>query len=270
MATTATDIWGYRGLIANLTSREVKVKYKRSALGWMWSLINPAATLAIYTIVFSSLLRVDPPVAGDGHTKSFAIFLFAALVPWGFFSNVANGSMVQMVANGPLLKKVYFPPACPIIALALATLIQTGLEAVILLVVLTIAGLLTVKVLLLIPILVLLSLFALGIGLILGLGNVYYRDVNYLFGILLNMLFYATPIVYPLSFVPEEAGGLPMRTLVTCNPLTQFVGAARDVTYLQQVPSAGRMGAMVAAAAISLVVGWKVFDRRARDLSEEL
>ena len=94
MATTATDIWGYRGLIANLTSREVKIKYKRSALGWLWSLINPAATLAIYTIVFSTVLRVDPPVAGDGHTKSFALFLFAALVPWGFFSNVANGSMV--------------------------------------------------------------------------------------------------------------------------------------------------------------------------------
>ena len=270
MATTATDIWGYRGLIANLTSREVKVKYKRSALGWLWSLINPASTLAIYTIVFSTVLRVDPPVAGDGETKSFAIFLFAALVPWSFFSNVVNGSMVQMVANGPLLKKVYFPPACPIIALSLATLLQTGLEALILLVVLTLTGLLTVEALLLVPILALLALFALGIGLILALGNVYYRDVNYLFGILLNALFYATPIVYPLSIVPEEAGGLPMRTLVSCNPLTQFVGAARDVTYLQQVPSAGRWGALVASAAISLVVGWKVFDRKARDLSEEL
>jgi ABC-type polysaccharide/polyol phosphate export permease len=270
MLVAASETWSHRGLIWNLTTREVKVKYKRSALGWLWSLINPAATLAIYTVVFSSFLRIDPPVAGDGETKSFALFLFVALVAWGLFGNIINGAMQQMVASGPLLKKVYFPPACPVIAIVLSSSLQTAMELAILVVVLLATGLLAPVVVLAIPILVLVSVFAFGLGLLLGLGNVYYRDVGYLVGIVLNMLFYATPIVYPFSIVPEHLGALPARTLITLNPLTQFVGALRDVAYLQQMPSAGRMGGIVLATGISAALGWWVFNRKARDISEEL
>ena len=89
---SATEIWSYRGLIWNLTQRELKVKYKRSLLGWLWSLINPATTLAIYTIVFGTLLKITPPIAGNGHTKSFALFLFAALVIWNFFETLSTST----------------------------------------------------------------------------------------------------------------------------------------------------------------------------------
>jgi ABC-type polysaccharide/polyol phosphate export permease len=266
VGSTATEIWGYRGLIGNFAQRELKVKYKRSALGWLWSLINPAATLATYTLVFGYFLKVTPPVAGNGHTKSFALYLFAALVIWNFFSNVINGSMLAMVAAGPLLKKVYFPPAAPVIGNALAVLVQTGLEVVILLAVLIVVGNIAPTVLLLPFILALLALFSLGTGLILGLFNVYFRDVGYLVGIALNLLFYATPIIYPLSIVPDGVA----RTLININPLTQFVGAARDVTYSMQIPSFARMAYLTVASVLSLAVGWWVFHLKARDVSEEL
>lgn len=270
MLASVTDTWSYRELIWNLTSREVKVKYKRSVLGWLWSLINPAATLAIYTVVFSVFLKVEPPVAGDGETKSFALFLFIGLIAWGLFNNIINGAMQQMVASGPLLKKVYFPPSCPVIAVALSSLLQTAMESVILVVVLLALGLATPLVLLTVPLLLLMALFAFGLGLVMGLANVYWRDIGYLVGIGLNMLFYATPIIYPFTIVPEKIGPLPAQTLITLNPLTQFVGALRDVAYLQQFPSAGRLAGIVAATALSLVVGWSIFNRYAPDMSEEL
>lgn len=270
MLASATETWSYRELIWNLTSREVKVKYKRSILGWLWSLINPAATLAIYTVVFSTFLRVDPPVAGDGETSSFALYLFIALIGWGLFNNVINGSMQQMVASGPLLKKVYFPPACPIIAVVLASLLQTAMESVILVVVLLALGLATPLVLLVVPLLLLMAVFAFGLGLLLGLANVYWRDVGYLVGIGLNLLFYATPIIYPFHIVPERVGPLPAQTLIRLNPITQFVEALRDAAYLQQVPSAARLAGIVVATAASLVIGWTVFNRFAPDMSEEL
>src|SRR3954471_13319753 len=177
---SATELWGYRGLIGNLAQRELKAKYKRSLLGWAWSLINPATTLLIYTVVFGTLLKVKPPTAGNGHTESFALFLFAALVVWNFFNAVVTGSMGALIGAGPLLRRVYFPAECPPIANMLATLTQTVLEIVILLLVLVIVGNLSWTVLLFPVLLLLLALFSMGIGLVASLLNVYYRDVNYL------------------------------------------------------------------------------------------
>jgi ABC-type polysaccharide/polyol phosphate export permease len=263
------ELWSYRSLIANLTSRELKGKYKRSLLGWLWSLINPATTLAIYTVVFGTLLKVDVPLAGNGHTKSFAMFLFAALVMWNFFNSVITGSMAALISAGPLLKKVYFPPECPPLATTVAALFQAGFEIAILLIVLIVVGNVSWTIVLAIPILALLVLFSVGVAFVLSLFNVYFRDVNYLTTIGTQLLFYATPIIYPFSLVSDRAPSWIV-DLVTINPLTQFVGAARDVFYLQQVPSLGRWFGLLASAAVSLVVGSFVFRRGARDVAEEL
>ena len=111
--TQMAEMWRYRGLIGNFASRELKSKYKHSVLGWTWSLINPAATLAVYTLVFSTIFRATPPKAHDGMT-TYVIYLFIALVAWNFFSNVVNGSMAALIGAGPLLKKIYFPPYAPV------------------------------------------------------------------------------------------------------------------------------------------------------------
>jgi len=266
---SATELWGYRGLIGNLAQRELKAKYKRSLLGWAWSLINPATTLLIYSVVFGTLLNIKPPVAGNGHTESFALFLFAALTVWNFFNAVVTGAMIALLSAGPLLRRVYFPPECPLIGNMIATLSQTGLEVAILIVTLLIVGNLWWTVLLAPFLFVLLGLFSMGVGFIVSLFNAYYRDVNYLVTIMLQLLFYGTPIIYPYSLVQEKAPHW-IELIVAANPLTQFVEASRDIFYLQQVPSAQRMLYLVVSSLVMFAIGWAIFARGSADVAEEL
>ncbi len=264
-----TDVWSYRGLIGNLAQRELKSKYKRSILGWLWSLINPASTLLIYSVVFGMVLKVAPPTAGNGTLVSFALYLFSALIIWNFFSGVITGSMGALIGAGPLLKKVYFPPECPAIATVLTILTQTVIESLILVVVMLIVGNASWTFLLFPYVLVLLAMFSLGIGLVLSLFNVYLRDVNYLVTIGLSLLFYGTPIVYPYSLVAQNAPSW-VAELVRLNPLTQFVGASQQIFYLLEMPSPARLGGLTVISVVTFAAGWMLFSAKSKDVSEEL
>jgi ABC-type polysaccharide/polyol phosphate export permease len=259
------ELWQYRSLIANLTGREIKVKYKRSLLGWIWSLINPASQLLTYTLVFGYFFKAEPPVAGNGELKSYAIYLFTGLVTWNFFAGIVNSCMNGMVAGGALMKKVYFPPVVVPIAMTLSVLAQTAIEFAILVVVLGIAGNLGISFLLLPFLLLALLVFSMGVGLALSVYNVYYRDVAYLVGVVLNLLFYATPIIYTMEIVPDDAV-----RFIRANPLTQFVDAARDLLYLLDAPSGLQALGITVLSATTFVVGWLVFHRKAAELTEEL
>ena len=265
-----SEVWTYRGLIGNLAQRELKSRYKRSVLGWAWSLLNPASTLLIYTVVFGTIMRIEPPIAGNGTTKSFALFLFSALIVWNFFSGVITGSMGALIGAGGLLKKVYFPPECPPIANALTVITQTALEAVILIVVLAIVGNLSWTVVFFPYVVLLLALFSLGIGLVLSLLNVYLRDINYLVGIALNLLFYGTPIIYPISLLENNDVPEWIEFVVRLNPLTQFVGASQQIFYLLEVPSLARLGGLTVVSLATFVLGWAIFSAKSLDVSEEL
>jgi ABC-type polysaccharide/polyol phosphate export permease len=265
-----TEMWSYRGLIGHLAQRELKAKYKKSVLGWAWSLLNPAATLLIYTIVFGAFLRIQPPIAGNGHTKSFALYLFAALIVWNYFNATIGGGMASLLGNGPLIKKVYFPAECIVIANTLANLLQACVEAFILSVVLIIVGNAALTFLFFPVIVALLVLFCLGVALVAGLLNAYFRDVGYIVTIAMNLFFYATPIIYPLTLIPKESGGLPARTIISLNPLAQFVEASRDIFYGIRLPSFGTMAYLFIWSIAVLVAGWTIFHKWARDVSEEL
>jgi ABC-2 type transport system permease protein len=264
-------VWRYRSLVGNFAERELKSKYKRSVLGWTWSLINPAATLLIYTIVFSTIFRAEPPVAGNGTLVSYTVYLFIALVVWNFFAGVVNSSQAALIGAGPLLKKIYFPPFAPVLGNGISVLVQTLIEVGVLLVVLVVLQNIGWPVLLLAPLVVLLAVFALGIGLVFSLLNVYYRDIGYLVSLGLQLAFYATPVLYPPSLIPEETGsGIPARLLLQLNPMYHYVEAARSLLWHLQVPSAGEWLLLSAMAAGSFAVGWAVFHSRSRDVSEEL
>jgi ABC-2 type transport system permease protein len=265
-----TEVWTYRGLIGNLAQRELKSRYKRSVLGWAWSLLNPASTLLIYTVVFGTVMRIEPPVAGNGTTKSFALFLFSALIVWNSFSGVLTGSIGALIGAGGLLKKVYFPPECPPIANALTVVTQSALEAVILIVVLAIVGNLSWTVVFFPYVIALLCLFSLGIGLVLALLNVYLRDINYLVSITLNLLFYGTPIIYPISLLENNDVPEWIELIVRLNPLTQFVGASQQIFYLLEVPSFARLGGLTAVSLATFGIGWAIFSAKSLDVSEEL
>ena len=266
-----TEIWTYRGLVGNFAQRELRGKYKGSALGWFWSLLNPLATLAVYALVFGFFLRFPVPVAGNGELQNFAVYLFTGLVAWNFFHSVVTGSIGALAASGPLLKKIWFPPFAPVIGGAGATLFQTGIELALLVAVMVVVGNISWTLLLLPFLLALLAAFSVGLGLMLAMLNVRYRDVAYLVTILLNLLFYATPIIYPIALVPEDwHGWLPVRDLYELNPLTQFVEAFRDIVYDLETPSLARLGGLTLVSTVVLLAGFTYFQREARDVAELL
>ncbi len=268
----ARELWSYRSLVANLTGRELKAKYKRSVLGWMWSLLNPAATIGIYTLVFSVILRVKPPVAGNGKLANFALYLFVALVMWSFFQMSILGSMGALAGAGPLRNKVYFPVEIPVISSMAAGLTQTIVELGILIVIMVLAANVSWTMILIIPLVVLLIAFSLGIALLVSLANVYYRDVGYLVGIILNFVFYVTPIVYTIELIPDDKYvlGLSARQWISYNPMAMFVAAARDSLYGLQNPSLVEWIRLIVLSFASLAIGWVGFQRWSKTVVEEL
>lgn len=268
--TAITEIWTYRNLVYNFAQRELRARYKKSLLGWMWSLINPASTLLIYSIVFGLFLRIQPPVAGNGELQIFALYLFAGLVVWNFFSGTVNGAIGALQASGGLLNKVYFPPAIPAIANMITVMLQALIEGAILALVMIAFGNVSWTYLLFPVMLVFLAMFSLGMGLFLSVFNVYYRDVGYLVGIGMQLLFYATPIVWPLTIFNNFSWGATATRIVSLNPLTQYVEWSRDAFYDLRLPSPISVLGVVVVSVVTLAVGWAVFTRKARDIAEEL
>lgn len=265
-----TELWNYRSLTANLARREMRAQYKKSLLGSLWSLINPLAILLIYALVFGTFLRIEPPVAGNGETKNFALFLFAALIVWNLFAASIQGGMGALSGAGDLLRKVYFPPECPIVAHEANVLVQTGMETLVLVAFLIIVQNVSFTFLLFPFLLVCVLAFCLGTALVAALLNVYYRDTSYLVGIALQFLFYCTPIIYPIDLVPEELHGLPARTIVELNPLANFTEMMRQLFYLLQVPSLSRWLYAFAWGFGTLALGWWLFSRKSVNIGEEL
>ena len=262
---TPAQVWSYRTLIANLAQRDLKARYKRSLLGWLWSLINPAATLGIYTLVFGLFLGGTAPGMGSGREGVFALYLFCGLVVWNVFSGVINTSIGSFASAGQLLTRTYFPPECPMVAGLVTVMLQSLLEAAILLFFMVLVGNISLTAVIILPVFALLACFAFGLGLVLAVLNIRYRDVAYLMGILLQVWFYATPIVYKTSDVPPDAN-----RILQFNPLNAYVNAMRRAVYHLDRPTLTNWGVMGGTALLSLVVGWTMFSRLAPRVIEEL
>jgi ABC-type polysaccharide/polyol phosphate export permease len=270
-----SELSGSRDLLLNLTLRELRGKYKRSALGWFWSLLNPLATMLIFTVVFQYFLRIDVPPGDPSRLDNFAFFLVVGLLPWNFLSLAINGAMVSLTGNSNLIKKVYFPREALVTANVASWFVSFLIEMAVLAVALVIVGNFVLP--WLVPVLliaVVQTAFVLGIGLVLSAVNVYFRDVQHLLGIFLQFWFYATPVIYPLDVVPKTARLLgqviPLRTLYGLNPMVQFVEAYRDCMYDLRLPSLGRTAYLVAVAVVTLAAGMAVFARLEPKLAEEL
>jgi lipopolysaccharide transport system permease protein len=273
--TKVAELVESRELLVNLTLRELRGKYKRSALGWTWSLVNPLATMAIFTVVFLYFLKVPVPRGEPSGLHVFALFLLCGLLPWNFLANGMTGSMGAVLGNANLIKKVYFPRellvASTVASWTVSLLVELGVLAVVML----IAGNFVLPWL---PALVLLvalqTVFVLGVGLLLGVLNVFFRDVQHLVGVLLQLWFYATPVVYPLSVVPATARILgyevPLRFLYGLNPMVRFVEAYRALLYHVRAPSAGDIAYLVVVSFAALGLGLLVFNRLEPALAEEL
>ena len=259
----------YAPLVRNFARRDLKSRYKRSLLGWTWSLLSPLSTILVYSLVFSVFFRAAPPAAGNG-SQNFALFLFTGLVVWLFFAGMINGSMGWLGAIGDLRRKVFFPPETAIFGSGLALAVQSAIEAGVLLIVMLLIGNIGPTTLLLPIVLALAAIFGLGLGFFVCVLNTHYRDVQYLVGIILNAAFFLVPIVYPLSIIPERHWGLPIRRIIELNPINQFVEAARESAYLLQWPSLSRWCVLVCYSFVVFALGWRFFAKRSMQLSEDM
>ncbi len=269
------DVLERRELLNNLMLRELRGKYKGTALGWFWSLLNPLASTIIFTVVFGAILRVTPTVGADG-VRNYTLFLLCALLPWNYFSGVVTGGMGALIANGNLIKKTAFPRQLLVLANSGALFVTFVIEMGVLAVALLVFGL--DPLLWVVPTLVLmilLAVFGTGLGLMLSVANVYFRDSAHFVAIAMQVLFYATPVIYPITLVshvrPESlVARWHVNELYMANPLVHFVEAFRDLLYEHHLPSVTTVTVVVVSSAASLLLGWAIFTRFSKRLAEEL
>jgi lipopolysaccharide transport system permease protein len=260
------DLSQSRDLLVNLTLRELRGKYKRSILGWTWSLLNPLATMVIFSLVFGKLLKIKPAVGDPSGLVNYPAFLLCGLLAWNFLSNAMNNGMVALLGNAGLIKKVYFPRQILVFATILSLDWSFAIEMALLCVFLLVLGNMVLPWLLgVILAMVLLTVFATGIALILSMLNVYFRDLQYLVGIGLQLWFYATPIIYPITLVPEH-----LRLVYSINPMVGFVGIFRSLLYDLRFPAWGQVAYVTVWTVAILFIGQAVFRKFEPRLAEEL
>jgi ABC-2 type transport system permease protein len=267
---TLGELSASRDLLTNLTLRELRGKYKRTVLGWGWSLLNPLAMMATYSLVFSVLLQIEPPEGHDG-LRNYPLFLLCGLLPWLFVSNTVTGGMESLLANANLIKKTFFRREVLVVSTVLSFLVTFGTEMAVLAVAFLAFGSMVLPWLpAVVLLLALLTVFVTGLALVLSVLNVYFRDARYLVGIALQLWFYATPILYPIRLVTEADLPSWLVSLYNANPMVAFVESFRDVLYDHRLPSADRLGYAVAVSVGALALGAWVFGRLEGRLAEEL
>ena len=258
------SLWAYRGFILGSVKREFQSKYRNSLLGAAWTVINPLAMIIVYTVIFSQIMRAKLP--GIDSTFAYSIYLCAGVLTWGLFAEIAGRAQNTFLEHANLLKKLSFPRLClPVTVVANALLnfaIVFGLFSVFLLISGNFPGLVYLA---LVPVLMILIAFAIGLGITLGVLNVFFRDVGQFFGIVIQFWFWLTPIVYPISILPES-----VRALMSYNPMTNLIGAFQDILVTGQWPSWQGLLPVTLLAVAMCVLGMYLFRKHAGEMVDEL
>lgn len=223
-------------LIWAFAVRDLKARFTATSLGLVWTLIVPIATVVVYGTVFSLIFRAQAPVMGNGHSGVFAVWFFVGLVSWNVFSQVSGASLGSILGMGGMLQKVYIPSYVPVLSAAITVTLEKIIEAFVMLALLLLFLNVGWTWLLYPAIFVATSMFGAALGYLLAVANVYFRDTAQIFGIVMQLWFFLTPVMYPIEMIPEDAHGIPLRAIISLNPMTSFVVCARSVLYELNVP----------------------------------
>ncbi|HEU4520991.1 MAG TPA: ABC transporter permease [Thermoanaerobaculia bacterium] len=258
-------LYRHRQLIAALTARDLKARYRGSILGYFWSLANPLLLLAIYTIVFTVFLQARLDV------QPYPLFLFAGILPWTFFAAAVLESTSSISSNADLIKKVMFPAEALPLVVVFSHLVHFALAIPVMLaalVIFTLMGQATVTVnILLVPFLMLLqTFFVAGIAMMVASASVLFRDLRDIIANLLQLGFFITPIIYPI----EEITSRPLRAILRVNPMTPFVVSYQDLLFYGRLPNLSDTLLMIGYAVASMTLGLIVFDRLRDTLAEAI
>lgn len=243
-----TQFFSYFELIKNLVLKDLKLKYRDSALGFLWSLANPLLLILVYSFVFTQMLRVDIP--------DFPHFLLVGILPWNFFASSVMMSTGSVIENANLIRKVWLPIEVFPVATVLFNLAQFLLALGILLPMslFFFHFSLTWSVFAFVPVLILYVLFTLGMCFLFSTATVFYRDIKHFTEIFLTLTFWLTPIIYDVRQLSES-----LRTIVFMNPISFFIASYQDILYRQNPPSTSDLAALCFVSLISLAFGYSVF-----------
>lgn len=257
-------LWAYRGFILGSVRREFQAKYSNSLLGAAWTVINPLAMIVVYTVVFSQIMRAKLP--GVDSQFAYSIYLCAGVLTWTFFSETVSRAQNVFLENANLLKKISFPRLClPVIVVANASLnfaIIFGLFTIFLIASGSFPGWVYLA---MFPLLLIQILFSVGLGITLGVLNVFFRDVGQLFGVVLQFWFWLTPVVYPINILPVY-----VRDLLRYNPMTNLITSYQSILVNGQWPDWSTLWPVTVLALVLCVCGMHLFRKHAGEMVDEL
>jgi ABC-2 type transport system permease protein len=273
------EIVAARELLANLTLREIRGKYKRTVFGQLWSLANPLALMLIYTFVFALIFRIQPDKGDPSGLDVFSLWLLCGLLPWTFLATVLNLAVGSLVANAGLIQKVYFSRIVLPLSLVGSSAYNWLFEMGVLVVALSVVGGFVLPWLPLVLVaMVLLAAFVGGLALMLSIANVYFRDTQYFVTIILQLWMYLSPIIYPFSMVQtvsRDLGGLfgtsiTLEGIYSVNPMVHFVELFRNLLYDLRWPDPTEWLICTGWTLATLVIGMIVFRSNEKKLAEAL
>jgi len=248
------ELFNSRNVLSQLVSQQLILRYRRTVLGYLWTLINPLLMMSVMALVFSTLFKAD--------LKTFTVFLFAGMIPWNFFNSVVTQSGASFINNEGLIKKIYLPKVIFPLSIAFALLIDSALAFLALFAIIYIIGGSLSWVVLFIPIAYLmLFFFALGIGLIASVATVFFRDLQHVILIAMQGLFFLTPILYKHDALTGKVAWL-----VGLNPVVPFIELFRAPLYQASLPSSSVIMQSALISLSAFVVGLLVFLRQEKKI----
>jgi lipopolysaccharide transport system permease protein len=269
MRTSLAEVWQYRELLINLTVRDLKVRYKNSALGIAWSLLNPILMMLVFTLVYTVML-------GQSNRSDYAAFILCGLLPWNFFSGSIMGGTGSIVNNGYLIKKVYFPRLVLPTSIMLSNLVNFLVALPVYFVLSWLLGVRFTPYVLFLPIVIVVEMiFIEGVSLLLSSVNVFYRDVQQVMEVVILAWFFLTPVIWDVSLLPASRAILgvevPVQRLTyILNPMASIVATYRDILYYGQPIGWDFFLRTVLTSLIVLTLGFFVFNRLKGRFAEEV
>lgn len=253
------EIYDYRQMIFSLVRKELRGRYKGSALGFLWTFINPLLQLCVYTFVFSIVM--------PNNIEKFYLYLFVGLIPWLFFSGSLTGGAASIINQKDMVKKIYFPREVMPIAYVTSNFVNMLLCFVVIFAVVVVSGVgVNLIAICYLPIIMIVEyIMCLGGAMLTSALTVYFRDLEYILGIVTMAWMYFTPVVYSIDMVPEN-----LRPFMNLNPMTPVIVAYRDVLYSKQVPHISTLASGFVLGCTVLIVGCVVFQKLQRGFAEEL
>lgn len=257
-------LWRYKGFILSSVKREFQMKYQNSLLGAAWLILNPLAMILVYTVIFSQVMHAK--LVGADSDFAYSIYLCAGLLTWGLFSEIILRGLNIFIENANYLKKINFPRIClPIISVMNASINFSIIFTLFLAFLVLSFSWPGVSSIAIIPVLIIELVFALGLGMTLGIINIFFRDVGQFFTIFLQFWFWFTPIVYPVSILPE-----PLKGLVTLNPMYPIITAYQAILVYHHMPDWANLMYPAALGSTLCIIALNLFRKRGGEMVDEL